>query len=311
MKLPIKKQRPRRRSTSRRDEKKHSKRTSRHKRKSGIFQNEARKSSRGATVTSSNALLRRADRLEQLKKRQKQAKFKNIAVVFGVIICAIWVIMYGRISGIEVQSLSGDALSSLEQDRIIEASENYFKQTSKWRFAFSDSTYNSYLGSELPELQDVQSGLSIFSTKVAVSIDTGEPVIFWQSAGRVYGVNNRGVVISINSSDIDTLERPIVFDDAGLTLKVGDRVASSSFTQFMTDSALASKQSDFTVESVKLESSIKSLRYEIDGAGYSILLSTDLEPAKQWSSARDLLTENIVSPQEYIDLRIPGRVFWK
>lgn len=233
--------------------------------------------------------------------RQFQEALKRFVVIALALAVLMWLLFFGRLSTkIEYNGeYQGDVQAT---------AEHFFEQTSSWRLSFEAESLERYMLRELPLFESFSIRTSPFSKRVIVEGKIKPSAVLWQSAGRTYGLDADGFVVSDAVEMSENL--PIVFDGAQLQYEVGQRLVTRDFIAFVV--SLRRIEASFKklgITDYKAEGSIQSLTLATS-KGFDIRLSTEIKPSAQLETAQDLLGEG-VAPQEYIDTRIAGRAYWR
>ncbi|HIA91589.1 TPA: hypothetical protein EYO12_00540 [Candidatus Saccharibacteria bacterium] len=221
----------------------------------------------------------------------------------------VWLVMFSRVNHIEYEGPLDDGL-------VQEISNEYFEQTSRWRFAFDSASFERYLRQRAPFFTNVTTHIGIFSDTMTIRADNLPTRLLWQSNGVQYEVNQLGY-ISQSKDQLDEL--PIVFDAARLEYSVGQKLLPERVVAFISElTAVVASQSDVSYfEGINYVAgqSTESLTLQTSQNGPKFLVSTSIDPQAQIDSILDLYSklsqEGRAAPKEYVDTRVAGRVFWK
>jgi cell division septal protein FtsQ len=136
------------------------------------------------------------------------------------------------------------------------------------------------------------------------------PALGWRTGVQDYMLDSSGGVIGSLPAGS---KLPTVVDDSNLPVHPGQRVVGAKFVTFVT--ALAQALPGLKLSATKYE--IKDTTYDLyvtTTAGYRLILDTSRAAGEQVSDIDTMLkflTKQHKRPAEYIDLRVPGRAYYK
>lgn len=252
----------------------------------------------------------RAESFESRRKRHSSRissqkiieKLQHVAIACAGVLVIIWVIFFGRLD-------STVAYSGAYSEDVQAVASAFFDQTTRLRYSFEPQSLERYLLRELPLFDSMEVTTSPFSTTVTVIGSIKEPQVLWQSAGKVYGIDKEGYIVSTGEAPQDSI--PLVFDAAGLQYEPGQRLLTGEYVAFIegVTERVQEYSESFSVVDYRAEGSIQSLTLGTE-QGFVIRLSSEINPDAQLQTVNDLLQQGSV-PREYVDVRVPGRVFWR
>lgn len=142
---------------------------------------------------------------------------------------------------------------------------------------------------------------------IRIVVKEQQPTLQWRSGSSVFVLSGNGVAYAQRSNVDNTLA--VIEDSTNLPVKIGQKVVPSSFVEF-------ARNLDKQLASVGLRAASKSVAetttelYVKSDKGYTIKLDTTRSLGSQMGDLRAVLAKKI-SPKDYVDLRIAGRVFYK
>lgn len=162
---------------------------------------------------------------------------------------------------------------------------------------------------EFPELQTVSITAPLVGNKPIVYVMPARSGIVLQAGGTSYAVNGSGVVLA-EVADPSKPQGIRVVDQAGVRPVPGKRILPASTISFLQRFGYQLQAKGQTVDSMTLPAANP---YEVDVrlSGKSYLVKTNVQgnPVEQAGTALAVL--NQVNPAEYLDVRVPGRVYYK
>ena len=145
---------------------------------------------------------------------------------------------------------------------------------------------------------------------VRVTAVLKQPSMGWSSDDQQYLLDRDGTAIGPLPAG-STL--PVVRDGSNLPVKVGDRVASSRFVDFITELAPALKKAGVNATLMQVRETTLDLDVSTD-KGYRLVFDTSRtveEEMADLKAVQALLASQKKTPTEYIDLRIAGKAYYK
>lgn len=151
-----------------------------------------------------------------------------------------------------------------------------------------------------------------FPNKLIVKTDEQKAAIIWKTGSKKYIVSINGRVMSEflgeNSSGLSTLT-----DGSSLPVDIGNKILSRDFVSFTIKVGDYIKAKSLGPEQIYITETTKELLVKTN-AGYEIKFNTEETPDSQLRSLQatlDLLASQNKQAAQYIDLRVPGRAFYK
>ncbi len=147
--------------------------------------------------------------------------------------------------------------------------------------------------------------------KLQVNVTERKAALVWQTGGSRWVVAEDGIILR-SAGEGETFEGTII-DSANLPVKVGDQVANSQFINFVHDVYSQGGEHGFRIVTTTIESTTRELKASID-SGIYIRFDTTRSAEEQLAAAQQAIEtarKNNKPVKEYLDVRIPGRVYYK
>jgi hypothetical protein len=166
-----------------------------------------------------------------------------------------------------------------------------------------------------PEIQDVSVHLPLLAHRANVTIDPHRPsFVLTTTADTAFLLDSTGRALASSSQfSSDKLTVPTLHDKTGLEVSLGKRAVPSSTVSFATTVVNALKAGNAEPTTLTLSSA-----YELDvtaaGAPYTIKFNIQADPLQQsgtYLAVRGRLSDEHATPKEYVDVRVPGRAYYK
>ncbi len=172
------------------------------------------------------------------------------------------------------------------------------------------------ISDSFPELGDVSVILPLVGRRPVVQVQPAAPsiVLTTVEGGFVLDSNGRAMTkaADLESSVRDTL--PVVNDESGLSLELGRYAMSKESVTFVQGVAEQLKRKNIQVQTMTLPAIANELHVRITGAPYFIKFNLRGEGRVQAGTYiaihKKLAQDNIV-PRQYIDVRVPGKAYYK
>lgn len=206
---------------------------------------------------------------------------------------------------------SSDSAQHQEYERIVASAFAKLPTTARTKLTFDSEALAVQLQKNHPELGGVRISLPFFGQRPIVHLET-PPRSFVYSNGRVSSaiLDSSGRVLSLGGSS----DLPRVIDTSALEVEVGKQVLPSDEAAFMRLAFNEFKQAGVTVESFNLPPVVGRLELRLQGAPYFVRMTTQHPPAEQigaYLATRASLVEKGITPAEYVDVRVSGRIYYK
>ncbi len=215
-------------------------------------------------------------------------------------------------------------------DSVAETQTNFLREKSVYQSAldelFSESPLSrskltidtqelaDKLIARFPELADVTITLPLVGTRPVVHLQATQPALLLVSSDQAYVLDDRGIVL-MDAKDLKTNQELLtVTDESGLEIQQGSAALSGEQVAYILSLRHQLEASKLNVSKVVLPAQPQQLDVYIDGLSFygKFLFSTDSRVAAgSFVATKKQLDKTAQKPRQYIDVRIPGRVFYK
>lgn len=141
--------------------------------------------------------------------------------------------------------------------------------------------------------------------RLNVDVTERESTLLWQSRDKYYLVDGQGVAFQEAKPDEQLIK---VEDSTGLPVELGQRVASARFIKSLQDIQRDLKTAGFAVKGFRIPETTFEVQ-AITDKGYYALFDTTRSVSFQVDALKRATDQ--AKPNEYADLRVPGRVYVK
>lgn len=169
---------------------------------------------------------------------------------------------------------------------------------------------------KFPEIESFSISFDVIGRKPVVRMSIHKPTYLFSSNGTSWAIDDRGVAIGRQEDLKDSFTSPLltITDELGTKADIGDTLISPSQVSFLTKLvALLSKQQAI-VEAIYVPLGPKQLDIILRDESWRYKLNSEGDPTLQAGTilaARATLTANRATPSEYVDIRVPEKVYWK
>lgn len=148
-----------------------------------------------------------------------------------------------------------------------------------------------------------------------IKIKEREPLAIWSAAGKFFFVDKRGIAYEeILRSESRDVSLPVIVDERHRATIDGDRVITVESLEFVKKTyANITRQADIGINFFIAPSRLAPDLILVTSEGWKIYFATAQDPKIQAAILQEVLGTQVKdrSTLQYIDLRIPGRVFVK
>lgn len=265
-------------------------------------------------VTASNEA-RSQLKTERLKAHELHQLRKRIVRILAVVLVLIgilgyFVASYARTIVIEYSQ----AGLSANKQTYAAAVEEYFARhpLERFGFALNRKQFAQELAVTRPELKSIDVDRNWYGGSRAFVFGFRKPILRWDSGGKTFYVDGQGVAFGYDYFGGKYVK---VSDQSGISpTDNGGEIASNRLIAFLGKMVGAVDAGDKgKVTDIIIPASTREIDLKLEGRGYIVKTHTDRDPLGQ---AQDIiatikwLDDKKIKP-EYIDVRVPGKAFYK
>lgn len=220
------------------------------------------------------------------------------------------------------QNDARDMTSSLE-DNVVRA-EDYGSTVAaalhdeirnRSKFTVNTSAIERQLLEQFPELQAAALQLHVFDRSPVLRVVPRTPELIVNSSDEdnSYYVDERGVVIA-ETEDGGSVDVPVITDEVGLDLVPGSRVLPVETIVFVDRIRRQLESAELSITTMRLPAVANELHVEVEGDGYVgkyDITGGVRQQAGAFIAVRERVIQQNERPDEYIDVRIPGRAYYR
>jgi hypothetical protein len=160
--------------------------------------------------------------------------------------------------------------------------------------------------------------LPVLGQKPVIYLQLTRPALVLVSAnGGAYVLDETGRVLAPASQvdNLDALKLPTVSDDSGLKVSVGRLALPNTTVSFITDVIYQLQRAGVPFSKLTLPQAIQELDVSLTGKNYIVKFNTHTNTVRgqagSYLAVQASLDKQGKTPTEYIDARLPGRVYYK
>jgi hypothetical protein len=174
------------------------------------------------------------------------------------------------------------------------------------------------LKSEYPELADVSVALPVLGQRPIAYLQMTRPTLLLvSSTGAAFVLDENGRVLAPASqvSNLDSFKLPTITDDSGLDPEVGKLVVSGSTVSFVKSVTYQLQAAHVAYDRLVLPSASQELDVYLQGKPYYAKFNTHEATSREQAGALLVVQKTLAKqgtvPTAYIDVRLPGRAYYK
>lgn len=181
------------------------------------------------------------------------------------------------------------------------------------KITFDEESLVKQLQSRFPEINNVAVELPLLSPVAVVRLDITKPVFILNNSGSLFIVGDNGRAVTSAKDYASLADLPVVNDETGYRAVLGRQVMSEDGVKFINQLLAVCKVNGISIQSITLPPIAQEIRLRAAGDAYfvKLLLSGDANiQTGQYLAARERF-ENSEKPSEYLDVRVPGKIYYK
>ena len=251
------------------------------------------------------------------KKKQSGRKYRR--VIFGVAdILVIILLLTGLIYSLLLRPQPRVSATSLlyhsqaVYNSHIDTVFGGIKNSNK--ITFDEHAVAAAIQKQFPEVQSVHIELPFFSQQPKVRLSVSPPAFKLLSGSSLYIVDSQGLAVA-SAAELPKLTNLVVLNDqSGYKAVLGQQVLSSQAVDFIKTLIAQTKHNKIPISSLTLPALAQELDLRTADQPYYVkfYLGGDADiQAGQFAAARQKLSQAHQTPGQYLDVRVPGKIFYK
>ncbi len=170
------------------------------------------------------------------------------------------------------------------------------------------------LKKQFPEIDNLEIDVPIFSQIPTVHLGIAVPTFSFASGGKSYIVGSNGVVVGLSSQLAIASKLPDVIDQSGFEAAPGKQVLGTEAVAFINSLLSQSVRGGVKVTSLTLPPAASELDLRAQNQPYYVKFYLDGDvtlQAGQYLAAKHKFDSEHTQPDQYLDVRVAGKVYYK
>lgn len=182
--------------------------------------------------------------------------------------------------------------------------------TNRNKITLNEQSIASSLQKQFPEITRVDIELPIAAHTPIIRLNIAQPSFVLGNNGKLYIIDSQGVAVSKTGQNNDLT---VVADNSGFVAKLGQQVMSAEQAQFVTNLLAQLQHAKVPVKTLTLPSQAEELDLQTTDKPYFVKFfmgGNILTQAGQYIAARHQFDSTNAQPSQYLDVRVPGKIFY-
>lgn len=252
--------------------------------------------------------------------KKKEPKKNRRKLIFGAVdIILAMMLITGLIYSLMLNSRPKIVADNLSYHSLIAYSSKITPEFTAFhnrnKITFNESSVAEAIEKQFPEIQAVRVELPFFSQQPTVWLSVSAPAFKLQSGGQDYIVDSQGVVAA-KASDLPKLNKLVSLDDqSGFNTGVGKQVLSSGAVDFIDTVIKQVQHAGVPIRGLSLPPLAQEMDLWTSDSPYFVKFYMGGDALTQTgqflASRKNFLQNPSHTPQEYLDVRVSGKIFYK
>ncbi len=195
------------------------------------------------------------------------------------------------------------------------AANNAFKTLrNRTKLSLDEHGITTTLKKQFPEIDTIKIEVPLVSQIPTLRISIAAPTFNFSSDNNLYVVGSNGVVAGLSSQLAGASKLPSVIDQSGFGAAPGKQVMGTEVIAFINTVLAQCQHAGVKVQSLTLPAAAQELDLRAENQPYFVkfYLGGDvLLQAGQYLAAKHKFDAENSQPQQYLDVRVIGKVFYK
>lgn len=195
------------------------------------------------------------------------------------------------------------------------AADNAFKAfRNKTKLTLDEKGVIAALKKQFPEIDSVKIDVPIISQIPTLRITIAAPTFNFSSSNKLYIMGSNGVISRLSSELAGAAALPTVIDQSGFSASPGKQVLGTETIAFINTLLAQCARAGVKVQSLTLPAAAQELDLRVQNQTYYVkfyLGGDALNQAGQYLAAKHKFDSENSQPQQYLDVRVTGKVFYK
>jgi hypothetical protein len=182
------------------------------------------------------------------------------------------------------------------------------------KITFDEQTTGAAIQKQFPEVQSVRIELPFFSQQPKVRLNISPPAFKLLSGNSLYIIDSQGRAVA-PAADLPKLKKLVVLNDqSGYKAVLGQQILSSQAVDFIKTLIAQANHNKVPISSLTLPALAQELDLRTADQPYFVkfYLGGDADTqVGQFIATRQKLAQIHQTPGQYLDVRVPGKIFYK
>lgn len=199
-------------------------------------------------------------------------------------------------------------------DYQLAADKDFASITNRNKLTFDEARLVSDLKKQFPEISDASVELPFFSETPTLRLFISKPSLSLEDGTQNLVIDANGVVAGRSAAIRNSSSLPKLIDQSGFKSVIGQPALSSSDVSFIRTLVLEMGRAKVPIASLVLPAAAEELDLHASDQPYYVkfFLGGDvLRQSGQFLAARHSFQQQGQPPATYLDVRVPGRIFYK
>jgi cell division septal protein FtsQ len=249
-------------------------------------------------------------------RKPKTNYSKTLVVVIDILLVII--LISGLVYSLVVSSSPKVSASDLTYHNLAtyksEVNKYFGSLKNRNKLTFDQNAINAKLQKKFPEIIATDIELPFVSQQANVQLIISKPVFLIANDSKAYVIDEQGIAVN-ESSQLPKLPSLItVNDQSGFKTRVGQQVLSSNEVHFINQVIAQLRAAHVPVANLTLPPLAQELDLRTADQSYYVkfYLGGDAQvQTGQLLASRHNFAQNDQQPAEYLDVRVPGKIFYK
>lgn len=247
------------------------------------------------------------------------SRFGAIILLAALVVSAVNVLSLSN--SVKVMPLSNDVKTPLlhSQATYETAAQKIMSDSflNRNKLTLDSAKLSRDMSRQFPELASVTVTVPLLAHRPIVYIQTAQPVLILAASNGSFVLSNNGhaLVPSTQLPALASLNLPLVGDQSGLSVKVGQQVLSSQNVSFIEYVAKELTTKNVSPSSLTLPAATSELDVQVTGKTYLVKFNLQSNNARQQVgtllATMGQLDKQNIAPAKYIDVRVDGRAYYQ
>lgn len=248
------------------------------------------------------------------KVKQSSKKFFGKAIDLAILLLVLFCLVYSLLVRPDSDILTSSEVYHSAAEYKAAANKLLNNISSRTKLTINEKNLADNIQKQFPEIASVKIELPLFAQNPVFRLDISAPSFNLTNGSGSYILDSQGVVVNKTSALPNIKNLPTLDDQSGFSTQVGKHVLSSSAVNFINTVISQSKHSKISIKSMALPPLAQELDLHTNDKPYFVkfyLGGDAIVQTGQFIAARHQFDAKNIQPNEYLDVRVNGKIFYK